>query len=136
MEFNYTLIAIATIIQFILGALWYSPLLFGKVWMKIMGGEECTPEERKAMQKSMTPFYFLQIALTVISTTTLSLFLQNLDMGSYSITFLVWFGLIAPTQIGCVIWANTPKNMWLKQIAIMNTYQLLGIMIATYILLM
>ncbi len=136
MEFNYTLIAIATVIQFVLGALWYSPLLFGKIWMKIMGGDACTPEERQAMQKSMTPFYVLQIVLTVITTTTLSFLLQSLDIGSYTVAFLVWFGFIAPTQIGCVIWANTPKSVWLQQILIMNTYQLLASMIATYILLM
>ena len=36
---NYLFIAIAVIAQFALGAIWYSPILFGNIWMKIVGAE-------------------------------------------------------------------------------------------------
>ncbi len=34
---NYVAVAAAAVGAFVLGALWYSPLLFGKEWMKLRG---------------------------------------------------------------------------------------------------
>lgn len=41
MEISLLGIALATVIGMVLGALWYSPLLFGNLWMKCIGK---TPE--------------------------------------------------------------------------------------------
>ncbi|NBC66602.1 MAG: DUF1761 family protein, partial [Bacteroidetes bacterium] len=32
---NWLSIIAATVVYFILGALWYSPVLFGNIWMKL-----------------------------------------------------------------------------------------------------
>lgn len=37
MELNGLGIAVATVLGMVLGAMWYSPLLFGNVWMKCIG---------------------------------------------------------------------------------------------------
>lgn len=37
MTFNYPAILVATVSAFLLGGLWYSPVLFGRVWMREMG---------------------------------------------------------------------------------------------------
>jgi hypothetical protein len=139
METNYTLILAAAVAQFVLGALWYSPLLFGKHWMKIMGADSCSPEELRAMQKSMMPFYALQLLLSILTTFTLWMFIYYLGMAgvgfhAYGVAGWIWLGFIAPTQVACVIWANTKKQYWLKQISIMLSYQLIAAMLAAYIL--
>ena len=36
-SFNYLAILTATVSTFMLGGLWYSPLMFGRVWMQEMG---------------------------------------------------------------------------------------------------
>ena len=45
-SFNYLAILVATVSTFLLGGLWYSPVLFGNAWMREMG---FTPESCKAM---------------------------------------------------------------------------------------
>lgn len=138
-EINYTLVAVATVAQFVLGALWYSPLIFGKWWMQVMEMDcsKLSPEEMKKMQKSMTPFYGLQLLLTVFMTINLATLIALLPkFGPYTLAFHIFLGFIVPTQIGGVIWANTKKKFWLKQIFVMVTYSLVGIMLATYILSM
>ena len=40
---NWWAIVIAAIINMVLGMVWYSPLLFGKSWMKLMGIKEMKP---------------------------------------------------------------------------------------------
>ncbi len=137
MQINFTLIILATVAQFTLGALWYSPVLFGNTWMKIMGAEKYTKEEIAKMQKEMAPFYFLQIFLSLVTTFVLA---NNLSFGNlfgasaYFYAFFMWLGYIAPIQVGSVIWGSTSKKFWTKQILIMISYQFIAIMLATFIL--
>lgn len=136
MTLNFTLISIAIIVQFILGAVWYGPL-FGKTWMRIMGGDKCTPKEIKAMQKAMGPFYLIQIVLTAISTIILSIFIDiSLEYSVPMTAFILWLGFIVPTQISGVIWGSTKKEFWLKQILILAGCQFVSIMLAAWILSM
>lgn len=128
------LVILATIAQFILGALWYSPLMFGKWWMQIME-VNCSEDEKKKMQKQMFPFYFLQLLLTFFTTINLATLIVLLpQFSAYSLATHILLGFIVPTQIGAVIWANTKKKYWLKQIFVMVAYSFVGIMLAAWIL--
>jgi hypothetical protein len=134
MEQYILLVCVASVVQFILGALWYSPVLFGKQWMEIMEVTLLSDDEMKKMQKSMAPFYILQILLTLVSTLTLAKLITLIPgQSAYVTALLVYGGYIVPTQIASVIWANTKKEYWLKQILIMCTYQGIAITLATYI---
>ncbi|MEQ1500543.1 MAG: DUF1761 domain-containing protein [Parcubacteria group bacterium] len=137
MEVNYVLVAVATVVQFVLGALWYSPVLFGKIWMEIMECTNIPPEELKKMQKEMAPFYGLQLVLTFLTTVAFANLVPYVTAFSiYHLAFWIWVGFIAPIQIGSVVWANTEKKYWLKQILIMLSFQLVAIMITAWILSM
>ncbi len=141
MELNYKLIIFASLAQFILGALWYSPLMFGKWWMEIMESTTLSAEELKKLQKEMAPFYGLQLLITVIFTYVLAMFIHYLSMAGvsirpYSFAGLVWLGFIVPTQIAGVIWGNTKRKFWLKQIFIMTGFQLVSLIIAADLLFM
>ncbi len=134
MEIHYTTLFLVTFVQFIFGALWYSPLLFGKQWMDSMGTTHVSPEERKKMQKSMMPFYILQFAMTLGTNVILFLFMRLLPLtGALSLAGLIWIAFFVPTQISGVIWGNTPKKKWLKQILIMISFQLLSLLFAGFI---
>ena len=37
MKINYLAVVVAAIAWFVVGSLWYSPLLFGKMWMELSG---------------------------------------------------------------------------------------------------
>lgn len=140
MQIQYTLVALATIAQFILGAVWYSPLMFGKWWMEIMEVTHISKEELKKMQKEMGLFYGLQLVMTIIFTLVTALFLAYVKATSatsicpYLVTTLVWFGFIVPTQVSTVIWGKTKKAFWGKQIFVLTSSQFVGLMIATFIL--
>ena len=40
MEINYVAVVVAAVSAFVLGGLWYSPLLFAKPWMRLSGQSE------------------------------------------------------------------------------------------------
>ncbi len=139
MDIYYILILAAAAAQFILGALWYSPLLFGKWWMQIMEMDQVPPADMQKMQKAMMPFYGVQLLLTILFTFVLGMFIRYLQMANvgfhaYGVAGWIWLGFIVPTQVAGVIWANTKKKFWAKQITIMISYQLVGLMLAAFIL--
>ncbi len=141
MDINFTLVGIAAIAQFILGALWYSPLMFGKWWMEIMEVTTIPKEEMQRMQKAMAPFYGLQLILTILFTLVLAMFIHYLQMANvgfhaYGVAGWIWLGFIVPTQVAGVVWANTKRKFWIKQIFVMTSYQLVGLMLAAFVLSM
>ena len=54
---NYLAVLVSAIIGMIIGALWYSPLLFGKLWMKLSGMTEKQLNEAK--KKGMGKMYLV-----------------------------------------------------------------------------
>lgn len=135
MEISLTLVVLATIAQFVLGAIWYSPFLFGKWWMQIMECTHLSKEELNKMQKDMGPFYGLQFLLTLVSTYTLACLAPYIpEYSIFHIAFWIWIGFIAPVQISTVVWGNTKKKFWIRQIFVMLSMQLAGLMLASWIL--
>jgi len=67
-------VLIATIIYFALGALWYSPVLFAKPWMKIKN----IPEDHEGGSPLLFAFSFL---LQFIGVFSLALFIEALGIG-------------------------------------------------------
>ncbi|MES2223566.1 MAG: DUF1761 domain-containing protein [Patescibacteria group bacterium] len=131
---NYTYIIIATLAQFVLGALWYSPLMFGKWWMKIMGADKCTEKEIKKAEKQMALFYALQIFLTLVFTFALSVMLIALPFSPIVTALFLLIGFIIPTQISGIIWGPTARSQQLWQVLIVVSNQLVGILLAAFIL--
>jgi hypothetical protein len=75
---NYPAVVVAAVVAFIVGGLWYSPLLFAKQWIKAHG---YTEEEVKQMQKSAGKAYYLHLSICV----------QGLKLG-----LLLWAGFAFP----------------------------------------
>ena len=96
---NPVAILVVSVLCFLIGGLWYSPLLFVKAWMKEM---KITPESMKAQDKSMAKTMGTAFLLTVISTTTLaSLLAMRHTMSALSgaeLGFFVGAGLVAARE--------------------------------------
>jgi hypothetical protein len=67
---NWFAVSVAAVSAFILGGLWYSPLLFAKRWMKETG---ITEESTK--DKSMTKIFGLAFILSLIAAFFLAMFI-------------------------------------------------------------
>jgi hypothetical protein len=139
---NYIALLVASLAQFALGALWYSPLMFGKWWMEIMEATHFSKEELQKLQKEMTPFYALQLLLTLVTTWVLA---TNLAYGNVfsggttavlAYAFFMWLGYVMPTQVSTVIWGRTKRMFWAKQLCVMLTYSFVGIMLGAWILVL
>src|SRR5437867_3530690 len=92
-QINYPAVVAAAFVAFVLGALWYSPVLFGKLWVKAHGyTEDKIQEMRKAAGRayavSAVCYLVMASALAVlVYYTNVTTPLQGIKLGS-----LVWLG--------------------------------------------
>ncbi len=117
MQINYLAIIIATVLQFITGALWFG-LLFGKQWGEMHGFDKLSKEVQQKMQKEMGPFYGLQILMTLITTTVLAIFVANTSWNPFALAAFCWMGFVFPTEVSSVIFGGTEKKWMVQKIAI------------------
>jgi hypothetical protein len=133
MKIKYPAVIVATLVHYILGGLWYSPLLFGNKFLQIIGW---TPEQLAQMQASGPPVKELTIAfvMSLVLVYILAHFVQytkaRTAWGGIETAFWLWLGFIVTTQLATVIFEKRPLGLYLINIG----YQLVGCSLAGVIL--
>lgn len=92
MDLNVWAVLVAALLSFVLGGLWYSPVLFGKVWMRETG---ITEESQK--HRAMAKVFALAFIASLIIAFNLAMFLgpaASLASGAFY-GFLAGFGWVA-----------------------------------------
>jgi hypothetical protein len=134
MNINYMAIGVATVLQFIIGAVWYS-FMFGKLWGRIHGFDALTKEAQQQMMKKIGPFYVLQFLITIITTFVLALFIAELpEWNPYVMAGFFWIGFVVPTQISGVIFGGTESRWIIKKILVMAGASIACLISATWIM--
>lgn len=137
MTLNYLAIIVATVVQFIIGAVWYMPL-FGRAWGKIHGFGDLSKEDQGKAQKEMIPYLGIQFVTTLITTFVLALFIAGLppEWNTYGIAGFFWLGFVVPTQIPAIMFGGTKKEWMVKKALIMAGASLCCLLAAAAILQM
>ncbi len=119
-DIHWLAILVATVVQFIIGAIWYMPL-FGKLWGDIHGFDQHSPEAQAAMRKGMPPLLATQFVMTFITTFVFDLLLNGFpyDWNIFGLAAFYWLGFVMPTQVAGVIFGGTRPGWILKKIAVM-----------------
>jgi Protein of unknown function (DUF1761) len=128
---NYLLILGVAILQTIIGVLWYSPLLFGKFWMKVNGiPENITKEEMKEKSKGVEAYYAIQFFLTILTDIFLYTIVVNMGKSAGVGSALIWLGFMMPVIIQNEIWINSEKSMKIKKILVVGGQALISTVVA------
>lgn len=131
---NYLAIALATTLQFVAGALWYS-LFFGKLWGQIHGFDKLPKATQDKMGKEMGPYYAIQFFVTILTTFILALFITNLPgWNPYAMAAFFWLGFTVPTLVSASIFGGTEKKWMFPKVAVQAGSYLLCYEIAAAVL--
>ncbi|MEO5927474.1 MAG: DUF1761 domain-containing protein [Patescibacteria group bacterium] len=135
MNINILAVLIATVLQFIIGFIWYGPL-FGGLWGKIHGFDKLSKDVQQAMMKKMMPLYATQFLVTIVTTVVLGLMMGGLpsEWSTYGIAGFFWLGFVVPTQVSAVVFGGTDPKWIVKKIAIMAGASLLCLEVAAVVL--
>ncbi len=130
-EINYLAVLVAAVVYYVGGALWYSPLLFGKSWMGLVG---LTEEKLKEAQKDAWKSYLT----AAISAIVISYGIARVDGSMNGITvggglhtgFWAWICFVVTTMATNNSFAGRP----FKLLIIDSGYHLYGFVVMGVIL--
>ena len=105
---NYLHVLVAAVVVFVLGWLWYSPLLFFKPWMRLRGMDPVAAMAGAKMPggKLVVEFARCFILAYVIARLVALLGIAS-ALGAVHFGLSVWIGLPVIVLTGSVLWENT-----------------------------
>ncbi len=124
-EFNYLAILVSALATFAIGALWYNPILFGKLWVQAHGYQ---PADIDKMKTSMGRAYGVSFVAYLVIAAVLSILIHLTGIirwqGGLKLGALIWLGFAA--TIGLT--ANMFSEKKLMTFVIDAGYQLVYLM--------
>lgn len=114
----------------LVGSLWYSPTVFGKRWMMLMGKNT----EEMRMQGGVAWSYIMSFVGSLVAAYVLALFVNYAGAitawEGVQIGFWAWFGFVVTTSLGSILFEGRHKGLYF----INNTYQFVTFVIMGAIL--
>ncbi len=127
---NYAAILVAGLVNMMIGAAWYSPALFGNIWMK---GMKINKKDIK-MDKTMGLRYAVAFVMGLLMVYILAHYIDYMQADTASegaeTAFWPWLGFIIPVMAGDVLWNGKPFSVF----AINTGHYLVALMAAGVLL--
>lgn len=128
---NYLAVLVTGVVIFMLGGLWYSPVLFAKKWVALQG------KSMEEMSGGANPAMYVQVFLCgLITAWVMAIVLGFLPvwdmMRGIKLAIICWLGFAAVTSYGTALFSLKPKMLWL----IDTSFNLVSFLLAAVILTM
>ena len=125
---NWIAVFVAAVSAFVLGGLWYSPVMFGRAWMR--ANNFSTEDLRKS---SMGKIFGIAFVLSLLMAVNLAMFLaqpKTTALWGATAGFLAGFGWVA---LGIAIIALFERRSW-RYVAINAGYMTVAFVVMGFIL--
>jgi hypothetical protein len=133
---NYLAILVAAIVIFLLGGLWYSPVLFARKWIALQGRTE-EQVRAQAASANMPVLYVSAFVCAFLIAWVMAHLIAHMaaitevNAGHGAMFGLVcWLGFAAPSSYATAIFSGKPKQLWF----IDTSYNLVSFVLAGIIL--
>ncbi len=116
---NLAAVLVAAIVAFVIGGLWYSPMLFGNLYMKLAGvtQKQINDMKKKGGMAGMWKSYLGMFIGTLVMSYVVAHFVQYVGATTISagiqLGFWLWLGVAAPLQLSAVFWEKQPVKLYL-----------------------
>jgi hypothetical protein len=126
MRINYAAVAVSALAYWLLGGLWYSPLLFARPFVALM---RYTPEQVAAIQAAGEGRQlFVALLISLLLAYVLAHFVRftgaETARTGLLAGFWLWLGFVATTNLETVLFESRPLGLYL----INNGYHLVGLL--------
>ncbi len=131
---NYYAILGAAVVGFVLGALWYSPFLFGALWQKSLNltDEQINKSKKEGMALRLVNQFFLGLLSAIVLSYVLRFTAVSLEE-ALRMAVLLWFGFSMTSEVSRILWeqksplaalidASLSLTIFLAMATIINLY--------------
>ena len=112
-------VALATLASMMIGGLWYSPVLFEKVWLKALGKKK---EDITGAGKSMAIMLFVALLTAYVMAHFADYVHARTASQGAQLGFWLWLGFVATTSFITTTFENRSRTLYL----IFVVYQLVS----------
>ena len=132
MKIKYPAVIVATLAHYILGGLWYSPLLFGNKFLQIINWSPAKIAEmgNQSHAKELAIAFVLSLVLVYVLAHFVQYTKATNAMAGIQTAFWLWLGFVVTTQLPTVLFEQRPLGLFLINVG----YQFVGCAIAGAIL--
>ncbi len=133
---NYLAVLVGGILIFLLGGLWYSPVLFAKKWTALHGRTEA--EMKAAAAAANVPVMYLSAFLCgLVSSWVLAVVLHHFTnltpLRGALAGGLCWLGFAGVTSYATALFSMKPKGLWLIDTGFnLVSFVLVGVLLAVW----
>ncbi len=131
MTFSYVVpVVVVTILNILLGMLWYSPLLVGPIWAKAYKFD--------LKKLKPTPWHYAgSVLVSLITVSILDFLIHRFEITTWRegmlLGFYLWLGLVATTHFSGVIWAKKPIRVYFIDLGyFFISIEMIGILLAVW----
>jgi hypothetical protein len=134
---NYLSVLVTGVVIFVLGGVWYSPLLFAKPWTRLMGKSEeemkaymASPKAKREMPLMYATAFVTALVIAWVMAIVVNHFPPQSLLRGAEVGTLCWLGFTATTSYATALFSMQPKALW----AINAGYNLVSFVLAGAIL--
>jgi hypothetical protein len=124
MGVNLLAVLVSALATMVVGFVWYSPVLFARPWMVLMGYDPNDKAKIAEMQKSAGPSYMLSLVASLVSAAVLGKIIViatiNSPLYGMKMGLAVWLGFVTTVQLTNSLFSRQPAKLY----AINTGYQL------------
>jgi hypothetical protein len=110
-------VLVAALATMVVGFLWYSPFLFARPWMRLMGYDPDDKAKLAEMQKGAAKLYGLSFVASLVSAVVLAKVIDITSVNSVyygmKVGFGVWLGFVATVQLTGTLFGKQPTKLFL-----------------------
>jgi hypothetical protein len=135
---NYLAVLVAAVACFLIGWLWHT-VLFGKIWIKLMGFDKLDKKKQQAMMKTMGRSMAFNFLTLLVMAYCMAWSVQS-GAGFYHVSgvvlglqtgFWLWLGFTATSQLNEVLWGGRPFKLYLINVGqYLVSYLVAGVILA------
>ena len=132
---NILAVLVAAVLTFVLGAVWYSPVLFAKQWMAAQG---YTPEKLEEMKrKGVTRAYAVSVLCYLVTAYVMALLVSYTNSTTLAqglwLGLLSWLGFAATVGLTANMVSEKPIAAWVLDAGYQLSYLvLMGVLLSVW----
>jgi len=132
---NILAVLVAAVLTFVLGAVWYSPVLFAKQWLAAQGH---TPEKLEEMKrKGVTRAYAVSVLCYFVTAYVMALLASYTNSTTLAqglwLGFLSWLGFAATVGLTANMFSDKPIAAWVLDAGYQLSYLvLMGVLLSVW----